>query len=218
MKHYTKITIWENRRRLEKLSEFKNLVLKYFKDIQYEEFSDEPLEGKSAIIARGEINRVMDEVRNIILRSGIDTSVKCIPPPITGGYISDVDLIISVLHIRTYDIAKNRVLDLIDRAIGIYENNHRHALMNTFNPLFYIGIVIDWIVNIPFVFIGRIGFNREKAESSIPGRFITGRFIKGILWLVTTVPAFGAAILTILYLLGYLEPVKLFVRQVFGSN
>lgn len=209
MKFYTKITVWENKRRLKKLSEFRDLVLRYFNNSRVEWMVDERIEEEEAQRARVEINRVMDEIHHIILYSGINPSLRYTPPPALGGYIQNVDLIQNVFHIHRFEILPNNVLDFIDRAIGIYESNHGRALARTFNPLFYLGIVFDWVAELPFVFIGRLGFNREKAESSI-----VGRLTKGILYLFIVTASF----LTILQLLGYLEPFKHFVRQLFGSN
>jgi len=209
LRFYTKIAIWENQRRLNELLEFRELALKYFNNSRAEWMANERIEEEEAKIARVDINRIMDEVHDIILYSGIDPSLRWSPPPAVGGYIQNVNIIQNIFHIHRFRIPENNVLDFIDRAIGIYESNKSRALVNTFNPLFYLSIVVDWLVELPFVFIGRLGFNRDRVESSI-----IGRLMKGVLYLVTIVASF----LTILQLLGYLEPVKQFVRQTFGSN
>lgn len=67
----------------------------------------------------------------------------------------------------------------------------------------------DALVETPFIFIGKLGLNREKAEGSL-----IGRLIKGVLYLITVVAAF----LTILHLLDLLDPVKLFLNELIGSN
>ncbi len=209
MKPYNKITIWENNRRLVKLIKFRELVLKYFNNSRVEWMVDERIEEPEALRARVEINRLMDEIHNIILYSGINPSIRWTPPPAVGGYIQNVDLIQNIFNIHRFQISPNNVLDFIDRSIGVYEYNHTRALIRTLNPLFYLSIFFDWVSELPFIFIGWLGFNREKAELSL-----IGRLMKGLLYLVTVI----ASALTILQLLGYLHPARQFVRQMFGSN
>ena len=100
-------------------------------------------------------------------------------------------------------------MDFLDRSIGIYESNRIPSIFRTLNPLFYIGIIFDALVEIPFIFIGKLGLNREKAESSL-----VGKLVKGALYLITVVAAF----LTILQLLDLLDPVKQFINELIGSK
>lgn len=65
------------------------------------------------------------------------------------------------------------------------------------------------MARIPFVLIGRAGFNRQKAEESL-----AGRVIKGVIYIITAL----ASLLTVLQLLDYLEPAKEMVKNVFRSN
>lgn len=204
MNFYTRITVWENRRRLEKLGKFRDLVLTYFNNSRAEWMADARIEQPAAEAARVQINRVMSEVHDIVLHSGIRPSIRWTPPPAVGGYVQDVDLINNIFHLHRFQIAPANVLDFIDRAIGVYESNDRRALLRTFNPIFYLGLVFDWIASLPFVLIGRLGFSRGKAESSI-----LGRMTKAFLYLVTA----AASILTVLELLGYLEVVKEWARS-----
>lgn len=65
--------------------------------------------------------------------------------------------------------------------------------------------MIDFIVEIPFKFIGKIGFNQEKIEFST-----VGRVVKGILYLITV----GEAFLTILEKLGYLNNFRAWIQRI----
>ena len=170
---------------------------------------DGRIEEEGAREARVKINRIMDETHDIILYSGINPTLTWTPPPAVGGYVRNVDLIQNIFNLHGYRIGANEVLDFIDRAIGVYETNHRSSFIRAFNPFFYIGLVFDAIADLPFIAIGKLGFNREKAESSV-----MGRLIKGVLYLITVI----AALLTILQLLDYLEPVKKFVHELVSSN
>ncbi len=209
MKFYTKITLWENQRRLRILFEFRNIVNTYFDNSRIEWASGEQIEDVDAQRARVKINRTMSEVYSVILHSRMNPSVRWTPPPIVGGYVQDVDLILDLFHIHRLQISPKNVLDFIDRVIGTYENNYVRAIVRTFNPLFYIGLILDWIASLPFVLINKIGFNSAKVESSI-----IGKLLKGFLYVVTAT----ASILTILHLLNYLESVKQFIEHIFVSK
>ena len=209
MKYYTKILFWENNRRLDKLVEFRNLVIEYFNNSRADWMVDARIEEKTARDARVKINRVMDKTHDIILHSGINPTLTWTPPPAVGGYVRNVDLIQNIFNLHGFQIGADEVLDFIDRAIGIYESNHKSSLIRTFNPFFYIGLVFDAISELPFIAIGKLGFNRRKAESSV-----IGRLVKDVLYSITAV----AALLTILQLLDFLEPVKQLAHELLGSN
>ena len=215
VRHYNKILVWENKRRLNKLIEFRQLVLEYFNNIDVGLFADQRIENQAAQVARTKINQIMAEVHSIILDSGIIPILTVDPPPAVGGYRTDVDLIDNIFNLDRFYIGEgihrecNDILDFIDRAIGIYKSNHESALVRMFNPFFYLGLVFDAISDLPFIAIGKLGFNQQKVEMSA-----IGRLVKGVLYLITVLAAF----LTILYLLDFLEPVKQFVHKLLGSN
>jgi hypothetical protein len=209
LRFYTRILVWENRRRLERLSEFRNLVLAYFENSEAHWMAEERTERPDAQSARVRINRAMDEMRSIILCAGVRPAIRWSPPPAVGGYVQNVDLVQNLFNLHRFRIPPNHVLDFIDQAIGIYEANARPAFLRTINPLFYLGQLFDWVAGLPFALLGRLGFSRSKAEESR-----LGRLIKGVLYLVTV----AASALTILQLLGYLDSAKAFVRQLAGSN
>lgn len=83
------------------------------------------------------------------------------------------------------------------------------SIFRALNPLFYIALIFDALVEVPFIFIGKLGLNREKAESSL-----IGKLVKGLLYLITVVAAF----LTILQQLDLLDPVKHFIIELISSN
>ena len=171
--------------------------------------ADGRIEEDDAKIARVAINRSIDEVHEIVFYSGINPSITWTPPPAVGGYRQNIDLIQNIFYLDSFRIDPNNVLDFLDRAIGIYESNKTSSIFRTLNPLFYIGLIFDALVEIPFIFLGKLGLNREKAESSL-----IGKLIKGLLYLITV----AAAFLTILQLLDLLDPVKLFINELIGSN
>ena len=209
MTYYTKILPLENNKRLEKLAEFRDHVIEYFNNSRAEWMVDERIEQPKATEARVKINRMMDGVHDIIFYAGVNPSIRYTPPPAIGGYIQNIDLVQNIFNLHRFQIAPNNILDFIDRAIGIYESNARPAFLRAINPFFYLGIVFDLVARVPFVLIGRAGFNRKKAEDSL-----AGRLIKGALYIITAL----ASLLTVLQLLDFLEPVKVVAKSVFSSN
>lgn len=209
MKFYKKIPIWENSRRLNKLYDFRELILKYFDNSRLEFMVRERIEEAEARAARVSINRSMDELHDMLICSGINPSITWTPPPAVGGYRQNIDLIQNIFNLHAFRVEPNNILDFLDRSIGIYESNRVPSILRALNPFFYIGLVFDALVEIPFIFIGKLGLNREKAESSL-----IGKLVKGALYLITVVAAF----LTILQLLDLLDPVKKFTNELIGSN
>jgi|TARA_R100001143_G_scaffold63527_2_gene71384 hypothetical protein len=209
MKSYKKIPIWENSRRLNKLYNFRGLIIEYFNNSRLEWMADERIEENDAREARVAINRSMDEVHAIILYSGISPSLIWTPPPAVGGYRQNIDLIQNVFNLHAFRIEPNNILDFIDRSIGVYESNRVPSIFRALNPFFYAGLLFDALVDIPFVFIGKLGVNKEKAESSV-----IGKTVKGALYLITV----AAAFLTILQLLDLIGPVKQFISELIGSS
>ena len=198
MRHYTKILIWENRKRLNKLIEFRELIIEYFNNHR---------NTVAAHVARGNINRCMSKVHSIVLQSGISPVLTWRAPPIAGGYSAKIDLIINIFNLDDYFTEYDSVLDLIDRSIGIYESNAKSALTRTFNPFFYVGLVLDFISRLPFIALGKLGANQQRLEMS---KF--GRLIKGVLYLIQV----GAALIGIYQFWDFWTPIKNFVRELAG--
>jgi hypothetical protein len=206
LNYYRRILPWENNRRLDKLAEFRALVIQYFNNSRAEWMVDGRIEKPDAEETRVKINRMMDETHDIILCSGVNPSIRHIPPAVVGGYIQNIDLVQNVFNLNRFQITANNLLDFIDRSIGIYESNNRPALLRAINPFFYLGLALDLVARIPFVIIGRAGFNRQKVEESL-----AGRLVKESIYIVTAL----ASLLTVLQLLDYLESFKQVVKNVF---
>ena len=205
MRDHTKILVWENERRLNKLAEFRQLVIEYFNNIDVGWISDRKTENEVAQMARVKISRIMDDVHSIILGSKIKPILTRVSAPAVGGRATPIDLILNIFNLDELEINPNDALDFIDRAIGIYESNHKSAFFRIFNPFFYLGWFLDVISDLPFVVVGKFGFNQRKMKTSL-----IGRFVKGIMFL--------APFLAILHYLDFLEPVKQFVHKLLGFN
>ena len=203
VRHYTRILIWENKRRLSKLREFRSLMIRYFNNSRVG-LGGGRVEESAAKEARRAINRLKGEIHSIIVSSETNLSFSWTRPAAAGGDETEIDLIDDIFDLDQFDIGPNNVLGLIDRAISEYDSNRRSAFVRTFNPFFYLGRGLDTISDLPFIVIGILGFNGQKIKASV-----VGRLVKGILYLIIIV----AALLAILHLLDFLEPIKQFVHK-----
>lgn len=202
MRRYNKITIWENARRLAMLYKFRDLVNSYFENIEYSYYS--PSENQEAKKARLQINRLIKRVAHYVLLSGIDPSLTVTPPPAVGGYVRNIDCIYNVFHLHQYQIGSDVPIDFIDRAIGVYEGDRTAALIRTFNPFFWLGILFDFILSIPYRILDKLGFNSAEVEKS----FI-GKIINAVMFLVTLI----SGLVTIMQGFGWMGVVNDFVIQ-----
>ncbi len=174
MNRYKKIPLWENTRRLDLLIKFRNLVVTYFGHAEKKWLETELIEDKTASVARARINRMLDEVHKIVEQAGLNPSVTRKLAPKAGGYVTNIDLVQDIFTLHRLDITPENTLDFVDRAIGIYRNDRWRAFIRTINPLFWFGLCIECVVRSPFMLLGYLGFNQEKAEESFPGKIIKG--------------------------------------------
>ena len=190
---------------MNKLIEFRNLVIAHFHDDHTEWNTDPRITEITPPEARRGINQSVEEVHSMILQAGINPTVKWIPPAVIGGYVQNVNLILDIFNLDGFlEITPDHVLDVIDRAIGIYESNAKWARFRRFNPFFYIGFVFDFVSRLPFIALGKIGANQLGVEMSD-----FSRLIKGILyWIQVT-----AALIAIYKFWDFWTPIKKLVQE-----
>ena len=174
MRKYNKIAFIENGKRIKKLYEFRELIIKYFENIEL--YGLEIIENEKAEAYRSEINKNIEEIKNIVSAAGLNNLYE-IYIPIKGikesiNIIENIFTIISYLSYDRNEIErhKNILLDFIDRAIGVYENNKIKAFIRLFNPLFW----IYCLVVKPIFYIISIVFNidEDDFESSHIGKIM----------------------------------------------
>ena len=205
MRHYTKILIWENKRRIKKLREFRNLMIRYFNNSQVG-LGGGRVEEDAAQEAKSKINLLIAEVHSIILNSGVNPVLSWTPPAGLGDHAVEVDLIENIFDLDLFDIGPSNLLAVIDEVIEKYDSNRKAVFVRTCNPFLYLGWMLDIISDLPFIVMGIFGFNQQKIKMST-----IGRLIKGALYLITVI-----AFLAILHLLGFLEPVTQHIRKLLG--
>lgn len=162
MHHYKKITCWENKRRAERLTEFRDAVITYFDDSEYRWQANARNEGEKAKEARQKINLMLNEICEIVRAAEVGSKLQW-----RSGHITDI---LSNLFTLGPPVTPEQKLDLIDRAIGVYKTNHRKSVIRTFNPFWWLGRALTWFAGLPFKLVASAGFNAAKAENSLPGR------------------------------------------------
>jgi len=205
MRRYKCIPYWENASRIKTLRCFLSLVNEYQNSLTKVSFL-EVRENAVSQKKRSEINTRLDKAHSIILASGCDSIAHYAPPAATGGLAGSIDLIHNMFNLPRMQVSYQQITDLIERSIGIYEADSSKAFARTINPFFWLGLILDFISELPFIFLGKIGFDQKKVEGSW-----LGRIVKGVLYLVTVFAAF----LTILEKLGCLEQFKVWLLKRF---
>lgn len=194
MNHYKKIPIWENKRRLHLLVRFRALVVSYFKHTEKKWLETELIEDKQARVFRMRINRLMEDAHVTVKLADLNPSTAYKLAPAAGGYVTNIDFIQDIFRIHRFQVSPTNTLDLIDRAIGIYQRDRLCALLRSVNPLFWLGLVVDYLIRFPFLVLSRLGLDPAKTEASV-----IGKIVKGCLSVIVA----SALILTVLEILGY---------------
>ena len=206
MRSYNHIPYWENKKRTQILSEFRQLVEEYYANLRHTNLGDTIVTTNAEAIRR-KINYILDKAHRIILLSGVSPKIYYSPPPAIGGLAGNIDLIINLFHLHDFQIGRREVLDVIDRAIGIYIENKKRSIVRTFNPFYWIGCLFYYVSLVPFILVGKAGFNRSKFEKSS-----IGKTLKFIIYIAEAFVAF-IAIIEILKRSDYFENLKLLIKS-----
>lgn len=195
MRHYKKISIWENIKRTNELILFRSLVEQYFENAPYSWQADGRIENDKAVRVRSQINLIINKIQLYIRAANVQTVVYYSPSPIVGGFSGPLDVPSNIFK-ENLGISYKEQLDIIDRAIGVYQNDKINSWLRTFNPFFWLYLILDFLIVLPFKLLGLVGFDQVKIENSFIGKIFK------IIFSGITVTA---ALLTVLEKLGYLE-------------
>jgi hypothetical protein len=180
---------WECKRRLELLRRFRVLTSTYFENIQFPSWSREPILDDESQKARHEINLIMNDLELSFNLLGIEHHVLHQPPPHQGGLVQTVNLVLNMFVLWQFQLDPRYVFDCTDRAIGAYENKCRRLFRSSFNPFYWLGLLLVEFLRLPFRVLGAAGFNASKAEGSL-----WGKLAKVVFFLATVIPAVFAII------------------------
>src|ERR1043166_6771736 len=176
---FHRIPVWENRRRRRLLIQFRDLIARYEQQLPTSTMGD-VYDSEESAQTRGELNRQLAEAELCVARAGISTVVTWTPPAAVGGYVQQVPVLTNLFNLHMHHIPFQSAIDIVDRAIGNYESDEENAWWRTFNPFFWLGLLLDYVAFVPFAIARRAGFQTQKIEDSW-----IGRTLKFVVWLLT---------------------------------
>jgi hypothetical protein len=189
---YSTIPIWENSHRLKALAEFRQALTQYGQILQNTAWGyGSIVDNNSALVQhRSWLNQRLHGVYRIIRLSGVH--------PIIQRFGVTYDLLMNLFTDWT---GKDLELafDLIDQAIGVYQDDKNHALFRTFWPFFWFGVFADWIAEIPFRMLRKLGLGAVDTSGGL------ARFFRGIVSLFVWFIGIAASVLGILEFFGLRE-------------
>jgi hypothetical protein len=187
---YRRIPIWELRRRLALLRRFSELVVKYDETADYSTWGGgQPIDNDESTPIRHDINLILHDVSDAVMQAGINPTLTAMGGG--GGY--NIDLIGNVFGLHEHHIPIASLIDYVTRAIGKYQGQETWAWVRTFNPFFWVGLLFDAVVSVPFALARRAGFDTRSAEASVVGRVwkLAGWLLTATATTVTLLQAFG---------------------------
>ena len=198
MNSYKHIHLWENRRRIRFLEEFRSDVISYFENSRPTQDLGGPSgrtarEGDGAAQTREQLTLKVPQAHWIIKAANIDPAITEVPAPAIGGPVLKINTILNLFDLDSD--TRQRAVDFIDMTLGVYQNDRRAAKIRTFNPFWWLWRALLWFARLPFVLMSDVGFDGARAEASV-----VGKLSKVILLL--------SAVLTILNYLDLLDPAK----------
>lgn len=180
MADFKRITCFENTKRRTELERFVALAKSF--------------EANEEDGVRSELNRIIHRISYISQMAQVSTIIQYTDPPLVGGRSYSVDIIQNMFNLDGFAISKRRILDVAERAIGVYLNDYTRSKIRTFNPLWWVWRLFQLGANAPFALVGSAGFDsRAIAQSTV------GRAIKALILATET----AAALATVAAYLNY---------------
>ena len=206
MLHYKRMTIFQNLDRTRTLVKFKKLIETYFANVDHGAFG---LEAKENIIAkrtRSQLNLMLEKARGALHSVEIYPTA---PQQIRRAAYEpsgEIDLVENIFSLRQHKVEPQTLVDHVERAIGMYTGDRFRASLRTLNPLYWLGILLDFSARLPFFILGSLGLDRDRLEGSSLGKFFKGCF---------RVAVFLALLAGVIHYVGLLEPLEARAQELF---
>jgi len=181
---------WECKRRLAELRTFRELVRTYFAGTGFDTRGRRHA-SESVIPLRSEINKMIPETVRSCYRVGQSVSLSYIDP--SSGVSGHINTIENIFSLDRFRIPVSKMIDYLDRTIGIYERELVKLQRASWNPFYWLKLGFLWALGFPFRILGAAGFNARALEESLGGKIV-----KAVVGFVV----FLAALLQVLSLLG----------------
>jgi hypothetical protein len=156
--------------------------------------------------ARDEINYMIPRVRDLLQPAGVY-------PLVIGQEAYPIDLLTNIFRLEQFGQHQRTIVDHVQRGIGYYKNELPGSLWRTINPFWWLSRLVATIIRVPFKILDWAGYDGSKVETSSGGRLY--KAVAGIAAFIVTLVTFLAGIVQILDGLGFTQPIKQWVNQLF---
>ena len=160
-KTYKQITFRENEKRIKLLENFKLHLTNYLENLQYKTTPFSPLENEIAKEEHKKISKLIDEACSYIDATSKDSN---------NCFCLKRDLPFHDENILHRKYICETLINNSEKAIAIYKKDSRRAKQRTYNPFFWIILLIDYLASFPFEALSRAGFSQKKIETSFLGK------------------------------------------------
>jgi len=188
---------WEAKRQLEFLRLFRQKVVDYHNNAEWDHAGNDYDENPEAVSFRQQINEDIPEVITTCQKVGESTIVY-------HSQHGEIDVLTNIFRLPSLEMDINQLLDRLDRAIGVYRYAVSYLWPRLFNPFYWIGKGLAFIGSVPFRVLRIAGFKIEQAETSL-----TGKLVKAIISFLTII----SLLLGILQMLDLLAPVVTAIKR-----
>jgi hypothetical protein len=173
---YSKIPIWENKRRIKRLERFIEDLNSFYVGMR----STLPWMGQ---LENERVRWLSTQRTNLTQSVGeVSAIVRLAHISVVGGnqYLGMIDMLDNVTNLDELSIDPSHLADQINQAIGVYRTDQTNSRFRTFWPIFWLARLIEWIAKLPVWLLSlTFGLEAEKTERSWYGRTVT------ILWNVS---------------------------------
>jgi hypothetical protein len=167
-----KLTIFTVKRRIEILERFLLLSHEYFNSLVGSSFG-ESAETNTSLAIRSQLNGLVGKVEFFVSESDTTDNFHYRAAPVAGGYQQNVPLIQNIFALQTNRISPLILFDTIERAITDYKDDITYAWIRTFNPVYWISVLIHRLIDLPFKLLSSSGFDGARVQHSLVGKIIS---------------------------------------------
>lgn len=159
---FEKIPLWELGRRLSILRKFREDLARYYAARTWTT-TRRLVEPDDAKQLRESLNHQEAEASRVMGLAGISGTGLYHDP--RTGFAGPIQLVPNFARLWEFQIDSAALFDQVDRAIGIYQTERPHAATRTWNPFFWVGLVLDWASRLPFTIARRAGIQGINEET-----------------------------------------------------
>jgi hypothetical protein len=198
---YDQIPIWENKQRIKDLQFFRDVYLLGLWG--YTKLLESAATGKpfTAEECRSEINRRLPGVKEMVRLADISALRDWVTRK--DDEAVQIDVLEQLWYLETLRLSYRAPSDVVEEAIGKYQADQFKSWVRTFNPFYWVGRLINWLIGEAFNVVALVGANPQTARNSPAGHiiFAIGTFLA---WVATI----GGFLIAALDFLGFKTPIR----------